>query len=317
MATKIILKKSTTGGSAPLAADLDQAELAVNLVDRKIYTKDNGGTIVTLQGAYVDSTEPGNPAEGDLWYDTDNNMLKTHNGSSFVSAGYTTLSQFGVTATAAELNILDGATLTTAELNYVDGVTSSIQTQLNAKLEDITNENLGDLSDVTITSVGDNEFLAYDSTAGAWINQTAAEAGVLTAESDTLATVTGRGATTAEDISLTSTTTSTNSTTGALTVGGGVGIAENLNVGGNAVITGNLTVSGTTTTVNSSEVNIGDSIILLNSDIEGTTDPTEDSGISVKRGTQATVTFFWDESEDYWSFDNQTVADLTLDGGTY
>jgi hypothetical protein len=40
----------------------------------------------------------------------------------------------GLTATASELNILDGATLTTTELNYVDGVTSSIQTQLNAKL---------------------------------------------------------------------------------------------------------------------------------------------------------------------------------------
>lgn len=40
----------------------------------------------------------------------------------------------GVTATASELNILDGATLTTAELNYVDGVTSAIQTQLDAKV---------------------------------------------------------------------------------------------------------------------------------------------------------------------------------------
>lgn len=36
-----------------------------------------------------------------------------------------------ITATAAELNILDGATLTTTELNYVDGVTSAIQTQLD------------------------------------------------------------------------------------------------------------------------------------------------------------------------------------------
>ena len=33
-----------------------------------------------------------------------------------------------------ELEILDGATLTTTELNYVDGVTSSIQTQLDARL---------------------------------------------------------------------------------------------------------------------------------------------------------------------------------------
>lgn len=39
----------------------------------------------------------------------------------------------GVTATTAELNILDGVTATTAELNFVDGVTSAIQTQLDAK----------------------------------------------------------------------------------------------------------------------------------------------------------------------------------------
>jgi hypothetical protein len=38
-----------------------------------------------------------------------------------------------LTATATELNILDGATLSTTELNYVDGVTSSIQTQITAK----------------------------------------------------------------------------------------------------------------------------------------------------------------------------------------
>jgi len=39
-----------------------------------------------------------------------------------------------ITATAAELNILDGVTATTTELNYTDGVTSNIQTQLDAKL---------------------------------------------------------------------------------------------------------------------------------------------------------------------------------------
>ena len=41
----------------------------------------------------------------------------------------------GVTASAAELNILDGATLTVTELNYVDGVTSAIQAQLNTKYD--------------------------------------------------------------------------------------------------------------------------------------------------------------------------------------
>jgi len=40
----------------------------------------------------------------------------------------------GATLSVGELNILDGATLTTAELNYVDGVTSSIQTQIDGKI---------------------------------------------------------------------------------------------------------------------------------------------------------------------------------------
>lgn len=39
----------------------------------------------------------------------------------------------GITASTAELNLLDGVTATTAELNHVDGVTSPIQTQLDAK----------------------------------------------------------------------------------------------------------------------------------------------------------------------------------------
>lgn len=52
-------------------------------------------------------------------------------------AGYLTqhqtLADLGITATASEINVLDGITASTAELNYTDGVTSNIQTQLNGK----------------------------------------------------------------------------------------------------------------------------------------------------------------------------------------
>lgn len=44
------------------------------------------------------------------------------------------LSDLGITATSAELNLLDGVTATTTEINYIDGVTSAIQTQLNSKV---------------------------------------------------------------------------------------------------------------------------------------------------------------------------------------
>jgi len=102
MATKILLKKSTTSGSAPIAGDLDVGELAINLSDRKIYAKNSGGSVVTLAGAYVDSVAPSNPSEGDIWYDTANNLLMAYNGSSFLSAGYATLSDLeDVTLTAA------------------------------------------------------------------------------------------------------------------------------------------------------------------------------------------------------------------------
>jgi hypothetical protein len=92
MATKILLKKSTTAGNLPGTGDVEAGELAVNLVDRKIYTKDGSGAIIRLDAAYVDATAPSNPVEGDIWYDTANNILKAHNGTAFASAGYQTLS---------------------------------------------------------------------------------------------------------------------------------------------------------------------------------------------------------------------------------
>ena len=59
------------------------------------------------------------------------------NGKAFVNVPWVnttySLSSFGITATAAEINKLDGLATTAAELGYVHGVTSNIQTQLNAK----------------------------------------------------------------------------------------------------------------------------------------------------------------------------------------
>ena len=58
-------------------------------------------------------------------------------GQMYVSVPWTdtvtTLASLGITATAAEINKLDGLATTATELGYVHGVTSNIQTQLNAK----------------------------------------------------------------------------------------------------------------------------------------------------------------------------------------
>ena len=44
----------------------------------------------------------------------------------------------GITADVNELNILDGATISTTELNYLDGVTSGVQEQIDSKQATIT-----------------------------------------------------------------------------------------------------------------------------------------------------------------------------------
>ena len=77
-----------------------------------------------------------------------------------------------------------------------------------------------------------------------------------------------------------------------------VSLPDDVTIGNDLVVTGDLTVSGTTTTVNSNEVNIGDNIIVLNSDEAGT--PTQDGGIDIERGTATNARIAWDESEDYW-----------------
>src|SRR5210317_152049 len=66
----------------------------------------------------------------------------------------------GITADVTELNLLDGVTATTAEINYVDGVTSNVQTQIDSKVGsthtgdvDITGELLVDSYNETFKKV--------------------------------------------------------------------------------------------------------------------------------------------------------------------
>jgi len=100
---------------------------------------------------------------------------------------------------------------------------------------------------------------------------------------DDLDTVTGRGASTTNDISV-----------------------------GNLSCS-NLTVSGTTTTINSNTVNIGDNILVLNSD--ETSAPTQNAGIEIERGTSANVSFRWNETSDKWQYTNDGTNFENIGGG--
>jgi hypothetical protein len=78
----------------------------------------------------------------------------------------------------------------------------------------------------------------------------------------------------------------------------GVGSSDNVQFA-NATVT-NLTVNGTTTTVNTNDLVVKDSLIFLAKDQSGT--PTLDSGFVVERGSSDNVGLIWDESADEFSF---------------
>lgn len=174
MAQTIKIKRST-GSAAP--STLAVGELAYSKGSDTFYVgdpanantpiaiggaiKNNAGTPVLATGITaaeirslinVDAAGTDNSTDQDLWY-----TITADSGST--SANTTTDSLAIVGGTGIATSIV-GDTLTITN---------------NAAAGD-----LGDLDDVTITSVADNELLAYDTTSGDWINQTPAEAGFAT-----------------------------------------------------------------------------------------------------------------------------------------
>lgn len=53
MSTIVQVKRSETQGSEPTSSDLAVGELAVNLTDKKIFSKKTDGTVVSLGGVEV------------------------------------------------------------------------------------------------------------------------------------------------------------------------------------------------------------------------------------------------------------------------
>lgn len=174
MAQTIKIKRST-GSAAP--ATLAQGELAYSKGSDTFYVGDPaaantpipiGGAIKNNAGTPVLATGI-TAAEIRTLIDVD---LAGTDNSTDQNIWYTITADSGSTT----------ANTTTDSLAIVGG--TGIATSISGDTLTITNNaaagDLGDLDDVTITSVADNELLAYDTTSGEWINQTPAEAGFAT-----------------------------------------------------------------------------------------------------------------------------------------
>ena len=146
---------------------------------------------------------------------------------------------------------------------------------------------LPNLTDVTITSLSAGDLVKYNAATSQWENFTPT---YLTAESDTLDTITGRGSTTSNNLSV-----------------------------GDLVVTGNLTVQGTTTNTNVNTLNVSATEIVINDGQTGT--PSQNGSIRIDRGNEPDTTLRWNEATDKWEWTNDgtnyyNLNNYTLSVGT-
>jgi hypothetical protein len=86
-----------------------------------------------------------------------------------------------------------------------------------------------------------------------------------------------------------------------------IGLPDDVTIAGNLTISGNLDVQGSINSISTTEVNIVDNKVVLNTNVDGA--PIADAGLKVNRGTSADVEILWNESSDQWT--------LTNDGTNY
>jgi hypothetical protein len=79
-----------------------------------------------------------------------------------------------------------------------------------------------------------------------------------------------------------------------------IGLPDDVTISNNLNVGGDLNVAGVINTVNSTQVNISDNKINLNSDMPEENAPSLDAGIVVHRGLEADAELLWSETADRW-----------------
>jgi len=169
MANRIIVKRSSVADKVPEAGDLEPGELAVNLVDQKLYSKTTGGTVIlvgsglggagsvtsvaaitlgttgtdlsssvatgtttaviTLQVPTASAANRGALSAAD-WTTFNNKQDATAN----IVTGTGTINEISYWTDPGTQGTLAVATYPSlTEVSYVKGVTSAVQAQINAK----------------------------------------------------------------------------------------------------------------------------------------------------------------------------------------
>lgn len=305
------LSGKTISGSNNTISDIGNGSLTNSSVTIGSTDVSLGGTAQTLAGlTSVTSTTFTGDLNGDVngnassatTLQTARNIAgQSFDGSASISIAPTDLT--GVTASAAEINILDGATLTTLELNILNGVTataSEINT-LDGITASVTELNI--LDGVT-ASASEINILDGATLSTTELNYVDGVTSAIQTQLDAKASLSGA------------------------TFTGDVSIDTNLTVDGN------LTVTGTTTTVSATDLVVTDPLIYIG---EGNTGNLVDLGVvgSFNDGTYQHSGIVRDASAGTWkifkgvideptttinfgqgSLDNLAIAGLTATSAT-
>ena len=217
---------------------------------------------------------PSSPVSGQVYYNTGDNILYFWNGTEWIS-------------TSGSLEVI-----TDAIGSYVEGgvgLTKVFDDNTNVttiNLDDtaVTAGTYGSITKVPTFTVDQQGRLTGASEANLVIPLDVQTTG------DYVATIIG----TANEV-----TVSPNSGHNAAVT---IGLPDDVEITGNLQVGGNLNVIGTVNSVNTTQINIEDNKVNLNSAFTGS--PTTDAGIVVERGTEADVEILWNETSDKWTLTN-------------
>jgi hypothetical protein len=217
---------------------------------------------------------PSSPVSGQIYYNSQDNVMYFWNGTEWIS-------------TSGSLEVIQDAIGT-----YVSGGTGIVSTY-------------NDSNGTTTIALDDTEVSAgtYGSTSKT-VTFTVDAQGRLTNASDANISIDLATQTTGDYVATIVGTegqidVSPNSGSNAAVT---VGLPDDVEIVGNLQVGGNLNVAGTVNSVNTTQINIEDNKVKLNSNFTGS--PTTDAGILVERGNEADVEILWNETSNNWTLTN-------------
>jgi hypothetical protein len=225
---------------------------------------------------------PSSPVSGQIYYNSQDNVMYFWNGTEWIS-------------TSGSLEVIQDAIGT-----YVSGGTGIVSTY-------------NDSNGTTTIALDDTEVSAgtYGSTSKT-VTFTVDAQGRLTNASDANISIDLATQTTGDYVATIVGTegqieVSPNSGSNAAVT---VGLPDDVEIVGNLQVGGNLNVAGTVNSVNTTQINVEDNKVKLNSNVTGT--PTANAGIIVERGDEADVELLWNESANQWYLTNNGVDYRTI-----